>query len=75
VDHTGLQGTYDFIFEWSPDSDSAPTSDGHSQKTVSDSFGVSFEQTLKDQLGLRLVPQKGPFEVLAIDHAEHPSEN
>jgi len=30
---------------------------------------------IREQLGLRLVPSKGPVEVIVIDHIERPSAN
>jgi bla regulator protein BlaR1 len=30
---------------------------------------------VREQLGLRMVPTKGPVDVLVIDHIERPTEN
>ena len=37
--------------------------------------GPRIPQALKDQLGLKLVPRKGPVEFFVVDHVEHPSAN
>jgi uncharacterized protein (TIGR03435 family) len=37
--------------------------------------GPSFLQAVRKQLGLKLVPDKGPVETLVVDHVERPSEN
>ncbi len=66
TDETGLGGTYDFAMEWTP-----ATQDG----SVPEAGGPSFEQALKEQLGLRLESKKGPVEVLVIDHVELPTAN
>jgi uncharacterized protein (TIGR03435 family) len=63
VDKTGLEGTYDFTLEWAPDG-----ADASDQRP---SLFTAFEE----QLGLKLVPAKGPVDVIAIDHMERPSEN
>lgn len=67
VDKTGLAGGYDFTLQWVPE-DTRNEADN-------DETGGTFRQALKNQLGLKLVPQKGPVEVLAIDHVEQPSPN
>ncbi len=62
IDKTGLQGDFDFTFEWDP------------EQGV-DSSSPSLFTALREQLGLRLESQRGPVEMLVIDSAEKPSEN
>ncbi len=66
IDKTGLKGDYDFALEWTPED----TSEVNNHET-----GGTFLQALKSQLGLKLRPEKGPIEVLVIDHVEPPSPN
>ncbi|MFZ0340572.1 MAG: TIGR03435 family protein [Terracidiphilus sp.] len=68
LDKTGLRGEFDFSIEWTPPEDMGQPGDVGS-------FGAPFREALRRQLGLKLEPQKGPVEVLVIDHAEQPSEN
>ena len=62
VDKTGLAGAWDFQGAW--EIDPAP-----------DSAAPSIFTGVREQLGLRLVPQEGPISTLVIDHAESPSAN
>jgi uncharacterized protein (TIGR03435 family) len=64
IDETGLNGTFDFTLDWVPEFN-AP----------SDASGPNFGEALKEQLGLKLEPQKGPVDILVIDRVEHPSAN
>jgi uncharacterized protein (TIGR03435 family) len=41
---------------------------------VSDASAASLLSAIQEQLGLKLEPQKGPTQVLIIDHAERPAE-
>ena len=74
VDKTGLQGNFAFTLEWTPDA-SQPMGVLGPSPAVPDDSGPSIFTALQEQLGLKLEPQKGPVEILVIDHVEKPSEN
>jgi uncharacterized protein (TIGR03435 family) len=43
--------------------------------SISAKTGGTFREALKNQLGLKLEPAKGPVQVLVIDHVEQPTVN
>jgi len=61
-DNTGLTGKYDFKLDWSSEDAKDPALPG-------------IFTALEDQLGLKLVPAKGPVECVVVDHVEEPTEN
>lgn len=72
VNRTGLTGAYDYTLEFAPEQ----TLDASSDVTAdSEAGGPSFIAAMKNQLGLKLVPQKLPVEVIIVDRIERPSEN
>jgi uncharacterized protein (TIGR03435 family) len=72
-DKTGITGTVDFVLEWTPERRSSPQPSATSQPDVPS--GPTFQQALREQLGLKLESEKGPLEIIVVDHVEHPSEN
>jgi len=64
VDKTGLTANYDIDLHWTPDD----------QESTPDA-GPTLFTALEEQLGLKLVPSKGPVDKFVIDHVEKPSEN
>jgi bla regulator protein BlaR1 len=81
VDKTGLTGNYDFTLHWTPDESQDPTfkepagGQGAGDSAPPESSGPSIFTAIQEQLGLKLESQKGPVEILVIDHVEKPSEN
>jgi bla regulator protein blaR1 len=73
LDKTGITGKYDFKVEFSRDSDTEMPP-GEALPPTNDSE-PTIVAALKDQLGLKLVPIKIPFEEIVIDHIERPSPN
>lgn len=67
ADQTGLAGRFDVELTWTPD---RPAS---SDAATGDS-GPSIFTALQEQLGLKLVPEKGPVEVLVVDRVREPVE-
>jgi uncharacterized protein (TIGR03435 family) len=71
IDKTGLTGIFDIHLEWTPDSVTvAPSGPGEI-----DTAGPPILAALEEQLGLKVVADKGPVRVLAIDRVERPGEN
>jgi uncharacterized protein (TIGR03435 family) len=79
-DKTGLTGIYDFTLEYVRDQNLSVTvpADGAPGSPVvipTDPVGPSLQSALEDQLGLKLVPSRGPLKVVVIDHIDKPGAN
>jgi uncharacterized protein (TIGR03435 family) len=76
-DKTGLTGKYDFTLKFTlipMGGGAAP--DGQSVPVASDpAGGPGLVMAIRQQLGLKMEPTKGPVEVVMIDHVEKPSGN
>lgn len=67
VDQSGLKGFWEIDLQWLMDSSNPPPDEA---------TAPSIFTATREQLGLRLVPTKGPIPLLVVDHAEKtPSEN
>lgn len=77
VDKTGIAGRYDLKLNWSPDEGApgANVSGSNAAGAAAADSGPSIFTALEEQLGLKLKPQKGPVQVLVVDHVEMPSAN
>jgi uncharacterized protein (TIGR03435 family) len=73
LDRTGLKGYYDFKLEFAPQTGGMMADGGGEAPHTFD--GPSIFTALREQLGLKLGPEKGPVEVFVIDHIERPSSN
>lgn len=86
VDKTGLSGRYEINLTWTPSpglgggADSGSFPDSNKQRQIPGDVNFSSHATtiftaMKEQLGLKLMPAKGPVQVLVIDHIEPPTPN
>ena len=72
IDRTGLTGHYDFTLAFAPD---LPPDFPKDRLPPGLLDRPNIFDALKQQLGLKLEPQKGPVEYYVIDHLEHPAGN
>lgn len=76
IDKTGLTGRYDYHLDWTRETSLNPLPGAAGFSTPPpDSDAPSIFTAVQEQLGLKLDSQKGPVEVLVVDHAEKPSRN
>lgn len=69
VDMTGLKGNYNFRLSFAPER--TPDAGALPQ----DADKPSLFNALKDQLGLKLLPRRGPVTYFVVEHIEKPSDN
>jgi uncharacterized protein (TIGR03435 family) len=81
LDKTGFTGEFDLNMSFTPDEAlrgfpgfGGPGDPGGTRLPTDPNLPNIFA-ALEEQLGLKLVPAKGPVEVLVIDHAERPAAN
>jgi uncharacterized protein (TIGR03435 family) len=69
INRTSIAGLFDIHLEFSGLEISAGLSGD------ADNAAPSIFTAVQEQLGLKLSPDKGPVEVLVVDHVEKPSAN
>jgi uncharacterized protein (TIGR03435 family) len=79
-DKTGLTGTYDLTLEYAREQNLSASVPGDSPSgsavvTTADPGGPSILSAVEDQLGLKLVPSRGPMQVVVIEHMDKPDAN
>ncbi len=67
IDQTGLKDTWEVKLQWAAEPNRPAPAPGEATETPE---GPSLFSAIQDQLGLRLVPGKGPVDVWVVDHAE-----
>ena len=81
LDKTGFTGEFDLNLSFTADEatmglpGSGGPGDPGGHRLPTDPNLPNIFAALEEQLGLKLVPAKGPVEVLVIDHAERPATN
>ena len=81
VDKTGIEGSYDFSLQWTPDETQRGAGFGGMDRPATetplpaDTSGPSIFTAVQEQLGLKLESAKGPVEILVIERVEKASGN
>jgi uncharacterized protein (TIGR03435 family) len=71
VDQTGLNGNVDYTLEWKQ----VAANMGIGSTSEPDDSAPTFEEALRQQLGIKMASQEGPVEFFFVDHIEQPSPN
>ena len=75
IDRTNLKGGYDFNLTFTRELPPGIPEGALLNGAAIDTSGPTIFAAMRQQLGLKLEPQKGPVEIMVIDHAEKPTEN
>ena len=76
VDKTGMAGAFDIRLEWAPDTRSVAVAPDRPEAQPSGDGSIpSIFTALQEQLGLKLVAERGPMDTLVIKQVERASEN
>jgi uncharacterized protein (TIGR03435 family) len=79
IDKTDLKGEYDYKLAWSPEPEEGnPDYTGmppEAPRAHAETAGPSIFTALQEQLGLRLVSEKGAVEIVVIDSVQRASAN
>jgi len=74
IDRTGLTGAFDWNVEFAPES-AVPNPNDDPAPSSQPSDRPSIFTALREQLGLKLQPGRGPVSVLVVDRVEPPTPN
>lgn len=72
IDRTGLSGKFDFTLEFVTERNGAVP---QRAETPTDDRGPTFEEALREQLGIKVQSTKGPIKILQVDQIQRPSPN
>jgi uncharacterized protein (TIGR03435 family) len=75
VDRTGLAGGFDVELTWTPDQPSSNIAGNPLPDAGPGSSGLSIFSALQEQIGLKLISEKGPVAVIVVAHIEEPTGN
>jgi uncharacterized protein (TIGR03435 family) len=75
IDRTGLAGSFDIEMNFDPSSTAQAPPGAPPGPTPTDDSKPSIFTALREQLGLKLEPTRGPVDVLVVDQAERPMPN
>jgi len=75
LDKTGLTGGFDFSLDYIAQIPGMTADVAAAMGVPDPEPGIPIVASIREQLGLRVVPAREPFEILVVDHAERPSAN